>query len=142
MAMATTAVEQPQQSLSVLDEACRLLKSRFPALIEVIQPDDVCDDLFAADILSDEMYGFVINKEKPLKDRKRQLLYTALQKIRGNHDRFEAFLVVLEKLDSETTRKLSAQLRGMLWFYNNNTCDFDNSYSECTFDNVGHLSKL
>ena len=95
---------------SALDEAYTLLKTNFSDLMEVVQPDDVCDDLFSSHILTDEVLEFVSNEEKPLKARKRKLLHTTLQKIKGNHHRLEAFLKTLEK--SGIAKELCVHVRG------------------------------
>ena len=109
------AVEESEETpLSALDEACRLLKAHFKVLLDVIQPDEMCDELYSADILSDEVYEFVSNREKSLKDRKRRLLYTALQRMKGYRERIEAFLALVEKIESELIQKLCVQIRGQL----------------------------
>ena len=107
------AVEESEEApLSALDEACGLLKAHFKVLLDVIQPDEICDELYSADILSDEVYLFVSNHEKSLKDRKRRLLYTALQRMKGYRERIDSFLVTLDKVDSELVQKLCEQIRG------------------------------
>lgn len=97
-------------SFSALDEAYKLLRAQFSALMEAIRPDDICDDLYSAEILSDDVLEFVSNEDKPIKARNRKLLHTAFQKIRGNHERFQAFIKTLEK--TELAKELCAKIRG------------------------------
>lgn len=99
-----------QHSFSALDEAYGLLKTHFSTLIEVIRPDDICDDLYSNDILSDEILEFVTNEEKPVKARNRKLLHTAFQEIRGNHERFDTFIKTLER--KELAKELCTKIRG------------------------------
>lgn len=97
-------------SFSALDEAYKLLRAQFSALMEVIRPEEICDDLYSAEILNDDVLEFVSNEDKPIKARNRKLLHTAFQKIRGNHERFENFIKTLEK--TELAKELCAKIRG------------------------------
>lgn len=105
-----TMASTGSHSFSALDEAYKLLRAQFSALMEVIRPDDICDDLYSAEILSDDVLEFVSNEDKPVKARNRKLLHTAFQKIRGNHERFETFIKTLEK--TELAKELCAKIRG------------------------------
>lgn len=108
------AVEESEEiPLSALDEAHQLLKANFKALLELIEPDEMCDELYSANILSDEVYEFVTNRKNSLKDRKRRLLYTSLQRMKGYRERVESFLKMLEKFAlTNVIQKLCVQIRG------------------------------
>ncbi|XP_019853136.1 PREDICTED: uncharacterized protein LOC109582702 [Amphimedon queenslandica] len=108
------AVEESEETLSAVDEAYRLLKNNFKALLDLTEPDEMCDELYSANILSDEEAREFVFSKSPLKDRKRRLLYTALQKIKGCREHIESFLVTLEKVDSELVQKLCGQIREIM----------------------------
>ena len=105
-----------------LDEACRLLKDNFKVLLDAVQPERMCDELYSADILTDEAYEFVCTRGNPFKDRKRKLVFTALKRIKGYHERLEVFLAILEKAElkqqvADLVQKLCVQIRGINTIY-------------------------
>lgn len=90
-----------------------VLKKALSKLLVDIEPDDICDDLFSAGVISEEIYQVVCDEQKKPKVRIRKLLYSTLQSVKGNYEHFETLLSALEGSKSEAAKGWAIQLKGM-----------------------------
>ena len=105
-----------QDSQDQLSYNCALafdvLKGKFSKLVEKIPPEEICDHLLSANLISIDEHEVSVDEREPRKKRTRKLISKVLQAVQENFKVFELFCQALEESEHKNIQEWGKRLRG------------------------------
>lgn len=89
---------------------CKILKENLPTLVKKILPDEICDQLFSKDLISEAVYTSMFDRSVLREYRAREMVTSVLQSVRKDESNFELFCSVLEKAKKPSISKLGTDM--------------------------------
>lgn len=92
--------------------AFEVLKGKFSKLVEKIPPEEICDHLLSASLISIDEHEVSFDERESRKKRTRRLILKVLQAVQENFKVFELFCHALEQSEHKSIQEWGKRLRG------------------------------
>ena len=99
-------------SPNLAEVAYEAIKAKLSKLVEKLPPEEIADDLFSANVITEEVYEQAFDARRPRKDKARKLILCLMNAVKLDYSVFDRFCSTLEKSDKKGVHEWAKILRG------------------------------